>query len=368
MAWLGECLRRKGPDGVDLAGFGALNWDRLLQVPSLQEPDTEYSPVEIAALGGSAANSIFAAARLGLSTAYIGAVGDDRPGAQLIGDFEAAGVRTDAIAVKRERATGEAICVTDQYGRRLILVQPGANSLLDRDDLERAVGFVHTWRPSVVHLSSFVDKEQLALQLEFAQELRLNAPDVILTCSPGSIYVRMEMENAARVRELLSFCRLLFFNRLEVTKLAGYPKPQYERAANHMLAEFPRCDAVVVTLGRGRSGRNSTLGMEQLSIASTTGAEDEVHQPSSVVVRREEIVRVPKSESIGKVVDTTGAGDAYAGGFLFGLTSGLSVDECALAGHVVAQHSVLGIGARESLPTPESFERTFSRLGRRAIA
>lgn len=358
MAWLGDALRDHG-GSIDLVGFGALNWDRLLQVPTLENPDTEYGPAETAAVGGSAANSVIAAARLGLSTAYVGAVGDDRPAERLLHDFATAGVNAEAVAVKRNSESGEAICVTDAHGRRLILVQPHANSSFDEDDCATAIKKVSEWKPAIVHLSSFVDLNQIELQVRFLDALATTSPSTIATCSPGYIYVR---HGETKIKPLLERSRLLFFNRLEVTKLAGYPRTQYETAASHLLVALPRCEAIVVTLGRGQSG-SPGRDMEQLAITAMSSSDDEVGHPSSVVVTRtHDVVRVPRSRSFGRVIDSTGAGDAYAGGFLFGLAQGWSVHDCALAGHVVAQCSVLGLGARATLPDRAEFDAMFSEL------
>ena len=88
--------------------------------------------------GGSAANTIYGLVKLGISTGFIGAVGDDAEGRILLQDFEKVGVDTGQIKVKPNVNTGSALCLSDKLNFRKISVSPAtANSLLAVNDIHR---------------------------------------------------------------------------------------------------------------------------------------------------------------------------------------------------------------------------------------
>ena len=70
----------------------------------------------------------------------------------------------------------------------------------------------------------------------------------------------------------------------------------------------------------------------------------------------------PSSPDIGPVVDTTGAGDAFAAGFLYGLLNGKGLEECGRLGNIVAQFSISEIGARQGLPTISELSQRYHEL------
>src|SRR4051812_39340457 len=107
--------------GLDVVGFGALNLDKLIQVPTLENKDTEVKALaEADAPGGSAANTIYALARLGLRAGYVGAVGDDAAGRSVVRDLQEAKIETGCIKRKKGSITGQAVCLTDPKGQRYI--------------------------------------------------------------------------------------------------------------------------------------------------------------------------------------------------------------------------------------------------------
>ncbi|MBU2009680.1 MAG: carbohydrate kinase family protein, partial [Chloroflexi bacterium] len=102
----------------EVVGLGAMNLDRLLRVEKIVREGE--APVEgmLLAPGGSAANTIYALARLGVATGFIGAVGDDEEGRRLIADLEGQGVDTSHIAVKPGVPTGTIFGLVDKKGHR----------------------------------------------------------------------------------------------------------------------------------------------------------------------------------------------------------------------------------------------------------
>lgn len=332
-------------------GFGALNWDRLIHVESLKHLDTELSAIdEVGSPGGSAANTIFGLAKLGVRASYIGTVGADPFGRRIVKSFKTVGVNCSAIKARRGSSSGEALCLSDRRSRRLIVIEPGANSLYSSADLTTAMDSIRRDSPTITHFSSFVGKSQLPLQIELASFLSSRG---VVTCSPGAIYIRHGIEV---LRPLLAASSYLFFNRAEVTELVNYGFDDYEMAASALLAEFPRCRAVIVTLGRGEWTGKTGEGIEQLLLSSLLNTSANGRQrSSSVVVSRTSIVRTPAT-TLGPVKDTTGAGDAYAAGFLYGVLRNYDLARSALSGHIAAQHSILELGARAGLPTEDELQ------------
>ncbi len=88
---------------------------------------------------------------------------------------------------------------------------------------------------------------------------------------------------------------------------------------------------MVVTLGKGIRLRKTT------AVGYIRDAENEY-------------IIEPASRDIGAEVDTTGAGDAFAAGFIYGLVKGKGLEECGHLGDIVAQFSITKLGARDRLP------------------
>src|SRR4030066_649770 len=101
---------------IDIVGFGAINIDRLFRVDELVV-DGEQLVTDFASLpGGSAANTIYGLAKLGVKTGFVGAVGNDEAGKELLDDFKAAAVDTGQIRVKKTVA-GATICLSEKLGK-----------------------------------------------------------------------------------------------------------------------------------------------------------------------------------------------------------------------------------------------------------
>lgn len=304
-----------------MIGFGALNVDHVYVVERIladgEAPVLRHS----VAPGGSAANTIYALAKLGLETGFIGAVGDDQSGKMLLQDFESVGVDTSHIRLT-EAETGATLCLTDRGGERAIYVLPGANSLLAHEDTDQD----YVKQAELVHLSSFVDSRQLELQQRLVQGL---PPSVRVSFAPGAIYAARGLE---ALRPVIERTHVLFANRQEIEDLTG---EDFKQGARSLLAVG--CRTVAVTLGRG-------LERDTTSAVSYVLSHD---AESTIEVRN--TGRVPG--------DTIGAGDAFAAGFLFGLLQNQDIETCGYWGDRIARFSVSRVGAREGLPTLADFTR-----------
>ncbi|UCH50952.1 MAG: bifunctional hydroxymethylpyrimidine kinase/phosphomethylpyrimidine kinase [Chloroflexota bacterium] len=317
---------------IDVVGFGAMNIDGLYRVDELivdgEQVVTDFNSLP----GGSAANTIYGLAKLGVKTGFVGAVGNDEAGKELLDDFKTAAVDTGQIRVK-EAATGSTICLSDKLGRRAIYVSPGANSLLSSKDVD--VAYLN--QTQLVHLTSFADDEQFKLQVDLVKKLKNS---VKVSLSPGMLYAPKGLKVLMPVLER---AQVVFTNRDEIEGLTG----RYFKAGAKELVRLG-CRIVVVTLGKGLA----EVKVDMVTAYICDGENEYEIEPEELN---------PKS-----TLETTGAGDAFAAGFLFGFLKGKKVEECGLLGDIMAGFAIGETGARAGLPTLAQLSQKYlKRSGRR---
>lgn len=280
--------------------LGSANADLVVPVPHRPAAGETVLGGDTAVLpGGKGANTAVAAARLGAPVALVGAVGADQYGRLLLDSLSSSGVRTDFVRTS-SRPTGLAYITVTPDGENSIVVAPGANSDLDRSDVDAV-----TWDDvSVLVCSLEVPAAVVAHAVRVAADRGVRP---VLNLSP---VVELPADALALLDPLI-------VNEHEAASLAG--------SAEGLLALGPK--SAVVTLGaRGAA----------------------VVTPSGVVE-----VGAPEVS----VVDTTGAGDAFAGALAVGLSSGSSLVEAAAFAARVAALSVTSAGAQPSYPTLDEVRR-----------
>ncbi len=256
--------------------------------------------------GGKGANQAVAAALLGARVSFVGAVGSDAYAAPAMHYLEASGVNLDHVA-RTDEVTGLAVITVDEQGENTIIVVPGANALVDAP-------FIAT------HSSPIAAAELVLLQGEipadgFAQAIALATGRVVINLAP---VVEVDNEALLRADPLLANeheAGLI----LEQLGFDGEGSPQ-ELAQRLRAAGFA---SVVMTLGaRGALVADDTL--------------TEIASPQVTPV------------------DTTGAGDAFAGALCARLLKGDSLVEAARYATRVGAFAVTGPGAQASYPHRES--------------
>lgn len=301
---------------IEVVGLGALNVDNLYRVERILEDGETVVDETALSPGGSAANTIYGLAKLGVRTGFAGVVGDDKEGKILLDDFKKAGVDTGQIRVRRGAKTGSVLCLSDRLGRRSLYVVPGANNLLTIGDID----LTYINRAGVLHISSFADEKQFKILVQLLDRLDLS---VKVSFAPGALYAAKGIKVLSPI---LRRTYLLFINQDEIKQLTG------EDATNGAESCLKHgCHIVVVTLGKGTSFK---------TVMATSYIRD----------AENEYIVEPSNQSVVSAVDTTGAGDAFAAGFLYGLLKKNGLKECGLIGDIVAQFSITGVGAREGLP------------------
>ena len=303
---------------IEVVGIGAMNMDLIYGVDRILV-DGEAAVREFSFQpGGSAANTIYGLAKLGVKASFIGAVGDDEAGRALVEDLAREGVDISQIKVKKGAKTGSVLCLSDKQGRRSLYVLPGANSLLDAEDID--LEYIN--QAKMIHLSSFVHKQQFELQKQIVTQLN---PSVKVSFAPGSIYATKGIQKLA---PLLKRTYILFANRGEMEQLT---EKDFTTGAKECLEKG--CHMVVTTLGD--TGR----GKKQAALVAYI-----LHSKGEFMIESRMRQAQPS-------IDTTGAGDAFAAGFLYGLLKGKDLRECGNLADIMARFSVTKTGAREGLPS-----------------
>ncbi len=316
---------------MDVIGIGALNVDLFYDVPSLDLAGARFeaggetmddgtlfarvsealSGMDLVARdgGGSAANTVVALSRMGYSTGFLGIIGKDEEGKFVLGSMG----NVDTSRVKRYRRTGLCISLLHE-GDRSLLVLPNANDLFSfaPDDIE------YLNSSKIVHLSSFCSDSALRMQ---KQILELLDDDVYVSFAPGEKYARRGMK---QIGDIVERSRFLFVNEREVGQLTGLPPAE-------------GCKALVEAGAR--------------VVACTLG------DRGSLIVTRNSELRVPAKKAV--VLDTTGAGDVYAAGFLAGYLDGATLEVCGEIASAAAALSLSAYG-RGGYPD-ERFLRKFAR-------
>lgn len=296
---------------LDVIGFGALNMDYLHKVDQLVLDGETNIQHTTRSPGGSAANTIFGLAKLGVKTGLIGAVGDDEDGKAILDDLQRVGVDISHIRIVDDAPTSSAMGFVDEKGRRALYISPGANSQIEREDIELA----YVSQARILHLTSFVDEKQLAVQEWLVEEM---SPQVQVSFAPGSLYARREAGDLSTILRRTAF---LFVNEDEAANLGGV-RTLFDRG----------CQVVVVTLGE--------KGCRVVK-AAASGHSEEGHLINAVAT---------------SVIDTTGAGDAFAAGFLYGVLGQRDLLTCGRLGNLVASRCIAAMGGRAGLPTLDELE------------
>jgi sugar/nucleoside kinase (ribokinase family) len=291
----------------DVIGFGALNVDTLLKVDKIAGPEEEsfiYDYTE--ACGGSAANTIVGLARLGCKVGFIGKVADDHEGKLQIDSFKAEGVDTGGISQADKGKSGAVLGFVDKKGSRALYINPGVNDFI----IPRELKWEYVSQTQFLHLSSFVGEKSFRTQKKLLSSLPGN---VKISFDPGSLYAQ---KGFAAIEPIIQNSFVMMPNALELELLTG--ETDYPKGAK-MLIDM---GVQIVAVKLGSKGCYVTNGKEKRTI---------------------DPFKVP-------VADTTGAGDAFNAGFLYGLLNDKPLTDCGRLGNFVASRSVIKIGARAGLP------------------
>lgn len=267
-------------------------------------------------LGSATALCTVALARLGLRTAMVTRVGDDEYGRFCIGRLQEEGVDVKGVIVDADVSTGLTVALA-YPADRLLLTLPGTMRVLTAADVPRA----RLQEARHLHISSFFLQEGLQPGLPgLLDAARARG----MTTSLDTGWDPREVWMTELLREVLRRVDVFLPNESELTALGGCP--DVERAA-----------AALLELGMGRVAVKRGAGG-----ASVYDGNGETSVPGFLV----------------QAVDTTGAGDNFNGGFLFGMLAEWPVERCLRLGNACGALSVRvvgGVGGYAGLAEVEAF-------------
>jgi sugar/nucleoside kinase (ribokinase family) len=263
-------------------------------------------PPGLESSGGSAANTCAVAAELGARVAYIGKVADDQLGGVFRHDINAVGVHFPTVPLVGGAPTARCLILVTPDGQRTMNTFLGACVALTEADVDPAL----VGASAVTYLEGYLF-DPPAAQAAFrkaAQAAHAAGRRVALSLSDAFCVNR---HREAFLDLVANHVDILFANETEITAL-------YERNSFEEAAAAARQDVALAALTRSESG--SVI----------------LHGDDTVVVEAEPAT----------VVDSTGAGDAYAAGFLAGLTLGHSLNLCGRMASIAAAEIIGHYGAR----------------------
>ncbi|MCL6653071.1 ribokinase [Agrobacterium rubi] len=268
--------------------------------------------------GGKGSNQAVAVARAGANVTFISKIGRDTFGDLALKTYEQAGVTTK-LTILDDQPTGAAfIYVNDTTGDNAIIVYAGAAGTIDVSDVEAACD---TIAQSAVFVTQL---EQPARAAHRALEIARNAGvTTIFNPAPAEAFPA----------EIYSLCDFIVPNETEAAALVGFPLDTLDDAKR----------AGDVLLSRGVGVALITLGARGVLFHAV---DQSVHVPA-----------MPH----GPAIDTTGAGDAFVGGFAAALSRGVAPLEAVRFGCATAGIAVTRRGTAPAMPTLAEIEALLAR-------
>lgn len=290
---------------MTIYNLGSINIDKVYRLPHLPRPGETLGALSHATgLGGKGANQSVAAALAGARVIHVGAVGQGD--AWVLERMAAAGVETAAIARHADAATGHAIILVEDSGENAIIVHAGANRALDPAAVRAALA-------GIGPADTLLLQNETSLQAEAAAQARAAGARVICSAAPFDV---------AAVAAVAPHTSILALN-------AG------EAAALQAALGQPPVPAMLVTMG--------AAGAEYRDLAAGT------------VLRQPAFPVAP--------VDTTGAGDCFAGSFAAALDRGEEIAAALRYAAAAAAIQVTRPGAGDAMPARAEVERFLSEKG-----
>ncbi|MDP9103927.1 MAG: adenosine kinase [Pseudomonadota bacterium] len=257
--------------------------------------------------GGSAGNTVAGVASLGGSAAYIGKVANDQLGEVFAHDMKAVGVRFDIPPLVGGAATARCLVNVTPDGERTMSTFLGASVALTAADVDPAL----IRAAKLVYLEGYLfdpDGGRAAFA-KAAQIARDTGVRVAMTLSDAFVVHRHRAGLLAFMEEAVD---VVFANEAEVGAL--FEGANFDAACDQLASKVK-----IAAVTRGAAGSVVISGGERITVAA---------------------------DPVAKVVDTTGAGDQYAAGFLFGLARSKSLTDCARLGHLAAGEVIGHYGPR----------------------
>ncbi len=239
--------------------------------------------------GGKGSNQAVSVRRLGISTAFLGAVGDDQFGMEALEFWKEEGVIVDNVKIKKGASTGTAYIILNQNGESQILVNRGANALLSIDDVKDAL------KGDILLTQLEINEEVVKYSLRSFEGLKILNPAPANLIDP----------------EIFSYVDILTPNEIEIHEIIQ--NDDIVGGAQSLLNKVKK--AVIITLG----------------------------ERGALIVLRDRTIHIEAPKV--PVVDETGAGDVFNAALAVYLIKGYSIEEATKLAVYIASFSVTKMGA-----------------------
>ena len=296
--------------------IGSINLDTNLRVAQMAKPgETIHAKEHYSAAGGKGANQAVAAARSGCAVSFVGAVGDDAPGKEMLALLKKENINLDGVKEVANESTGQAFITVDDSGQNSITIYSGANYAFDQDDIEQ--------NSDLIAASDFVVAQfetPIEATIQGFKIAHQNSAKTILNPAPAITEIPAE---------LLQVTDIIIPNETEAATITGVEVVDEKSAkkAADKLHELG-VSAVIITIG-------------------DKGAFYDFQDKQGLI---------PAFKV--KAVDTTAAGDTFIGA----MTSILKPDFSNLSDAITFANkasslTVQGYGAQPSIPTKAEVEQ-----------
>ena len=298
--------------GLNKGGMTLVDEDQARDLYDAMGPAREIS-------GGSAANTLAGLSALGAQCAFVGQVADDQLGTVFAHDIRAVGIDFDTPARAGQPSTARCLIFVTPDGQRTMNTFLGASQFLPATALdEEAIGGA-----GILYLEGYLwdPEEPRAAMRRAIERARAAGRKVAFTLSDGFVIAR----HGDDFRKLIAdgLIDILFANEAELAALTG--EDDFEAGLAQLAPQVP-----VLVVTRSEKG----------AVAVTHGERAEV-----------------AAEPVAHVVDTTGAGDLFAAGFLYGHVRGEPLATCLRRGAIAAAEIISHYGARPEADLAELMQQ-----------
>ncbi len=293
----------------DVIVLGSINLDVKTLVAKFPNYKDTASAKSIEMIpGGKGSNQAVAVSRLGGDIAFVGAVGQDSAGQQMIQNLESHGVETDFIKRSSSEGTGTFLVMLDEIGENTMIGTLGANDTLTKEDIDHAMDQLDA---PVFLLQMETSKESITAALDKAKEKGMY---IILDPAPANGYFEAALPYADCVTP----------NQQETEKITGIKVNNVDDAI----------EAAKIITGKGAK-----------SVVIKMGAN------GNLVYQNGETEYI-ESHKV-KSVDTVGAGDTFAGGLAVHYAKNKNLVEAVKFANKAAAIKVSRMGGQDAIPTVE---------------
>ncbi len=264
--------------------------------------------------GGSSANTVVCLAELGNHVQFIGRVKNDQFGNFFSSDIKKSKTIFNTPPINEGASTAHSIILITPDAQRTMCTYLGASIEFEPNDIDFSV----IKESKYLYLEGYLWDSVLAKNafLKAAQIAKLSNTKIILSLSDSFC---VDRHRKSFLELIDNYVDIVFCNESEVLSLF-----EKDKLANCQEDLSSLCELVVVTLGSN----------------------------GSLIVNKNN-VEVIKSIMKGELIDTTGAGDIYAGGFIHGLINNYSLKKCGEIGSICAGHIITQLGSRSNIDLRE---------------